>query len=827
MSTQNPDTRGNLILIVVMLVGLTLWWAAGKYFWPNQPPPKAENESAQVDKEKEKPPAKHAEKPPAPGPEEHIPDEWKKPVTLGAPGSHLTVKLNPRGAGVWQIVLNHFQAADPKTGEPLWLDAEHKVKKPLELVPEDENREIASFLLYHYADGKGEDFPFETLGQRVWKRVKPETVNDNEPVQEAVFETEVQGVKITKKYTLQPRDYHLGFEVKLELADPQAKEKTFRYQLTGAHGLPIEGQFFTSIYRNALIGQVDDKDNVERKLQDLREIALKAGGDEVTRTSEHALRYAMVQNQFFASGIAVQTRDQKDKDFLGQARPILMQSALRGTVKKSDNPDEVVLEGEDHKRYTFEYATPDDRARFEGPLGKAGEVIIVHRSIIDRSGRSREVIINVLDPDRTAAIFHDDITVEVSTPKDDKVIKLKPGEPVVHKYVLYNGPLKVRLLNHLKLDEEAAGLPPGAPAVDPSEVTYYLDDLHLDTLTDYPSSWFGRAFSTIGLTQLVIWFTNRMHDILWVLYSVVKYVMPPVLAYGVSILLLTVLVRASMHPVSRKQARTTMRMQALKPELDKLKEKHKDDKQALQMAQMELYRKHGINPLGSCWMMFLQMPVFLGLYYALQESIHFRLAPAFGWIKSLTAPDMLIHWGDRIPWISQWENYGSFTYLGPYFNVLPVIAVVLMILQQKYTMPPATDEQTAMQQKWMKYSMVLFGVFFYKVAAGLCLYFIASSLWGFAERKLLPKKKPGELPTPVTPGRPTLMQRMMDRLLEAQRQHTGGANGSAAAPPPQAPAGGGRRKRGRAPAPAAPAQDGLLAKVRALWAEVLRKAEKK
>ena len=84
-----------------------------------------------------------------------------------------------------------------------------------------------------------------------------------------------------------------------------------------------------------------------------------------------------------------------------------------------------------------------------------------------------------------------------------------------------------------------------------------------------------------------------------------------------------------MHPVSRKQARTTMRMQSLQPELDKLKEKYKDDKQALQMAQMELYRKHGINPLGSCWMMFLQMPVFLGLYYCLQESIHFRLAPFF------------------------------------------------------------------------------------------------------------------------------------------------------------------------------------------------------
>ncbi|HEX5272953.1 MAG TPA: YidC/Oxa1 family membrane protein insertase, partial [Gemmataceae bacterium] len=366
------------------------------------------------------------------------------------------------------------------------------------------------------------------------------------------------------------------------------------------------------------------------------------------------------------------------------------------------------------------------------------------------------------------------------------------------------------------------------PAVDPGAVSYYLNDLRLDTLTDYPNSALGRAFSHIGVTQVVIWFTNVMHTLLWWMYCVLQYVLPDVVVYGICILILTVLVRGAMHPVSRKQARTTMRMQSLKPELDKLKEKFKDDKQGLQMAQMELYRKHGINPLGSCWMMFLQMPVFLGLYYCLQESIHFRLRP-FVWIKSLTAPDMLIHWGDKIPWISSWDSYGAFYYLGPYFNVLPVIAVALMILQQKYTMPPATDDQTAMQQKWMKYSMILFGLFFYKVAAGLCLYFIASSLWGFAERKLLPKTKPGQAP-PVASSRPTLMQRMMDRLMEAQRQQAGRVDGAVVTQPsaPPAQGGGNKRKRGR-PAPPAPvpAQDGLMARVRAWWAEVLKQAAKK
>jgi YidC/Oxa1 family membrane protein insertase len=240
---------------------------------------------------------------------------------------------------------------------------------------------------------------------------------------------------------------------------------------------------------------------------------------------------------------------------------------------------------------------------------------------------------------------------------------------------------------------------------------------------------------------------------------------------------------------------------------------------------MELNRKHGINPLSSCWLMFLQLPVFIALYATLQESIHFRLAP-FLWIDSLTAPDMLWRLPEWVPWINKWENYGAMYYFGPYLNLLPVIAVILMIFQQKLTMPPPADEQQELQQKWMKYSMVLFGVFFYKVAAGLCVYFITSSLWGFAERKLLPKKKPGEAPAPTTPAKPTLMQRMMDRLIDAQREQSRGANGSTATTATPPPPASGKRKRGRQPPAPAPAQDGLLARARAWWAKVLKQAAK-
>jgi len=873
MSTPKKISRTDLIFYAIMIVFVIAYFLAGKYIWPDPEPVDREKQKDALvvataagglappegqpwsalgslaatevtirgkierPKDQEKPREKPKEKP-ATAPEK--PTDPEKLVTLGAPSWHLLVKIDPRGAGIRQVKLNHFQAANDKTGEPEWEDAARKIVKPLDLVPEAKNRDLGSFLLYHYPDAKGEDYPLDTLGRVVWTRVAQDEVKDNEPVQRAAFQTDVQGVRITKTYTLEARDYHVGLEVKLELVDPKLKEKFFRYQLQGPHGVPIEGQWYTSLLRLALIGRVDDKDTVDRDYQDLREIARKDGGDEVPR-ADTSIRYAAIVNQFFASGIAVATRDQSDRDFLGQARPLLVESAVKGTLvtapdDKGDGETEVELHDAAKAKYVFSYARANlryateetreqDRDRAAALLVRGAEVIVVHRSVLDRDGRAHEVIVDVLNPEQTAPIFHDDITVAVSTPKDDRGLKLRAGVPVVHKYVLYNGPVKVRLLNHLKLEESVAGVQAGAPAVDPAEVDYYLDDLHLNTLTDYRSPGFinDHIMKYTPWTKVVVFFTNVMHTVLWWLYSAVQYVMPNILVYGVCILLLTVLVRGAMHPVSRKQARTTMKMQALAPELKKLKEKFKDDKQALGMAQMELYRKHGINPMGSCWMMFLQMPVFLGLYYCLQESIHFRLKP-FLWIRSLTAPDMVIHWGDKIPWISSWSNYGSFTYLGPYFNLLPVIAVALMIVQQKYTMPPAADEQAAMQQKMMKYMMVFFGLMFYKVAAGLCLYFIASSLWGFAERKLLPKKKPGEPLTPATPARPTLIQRLLQRVMDGQRPQAA-ANGVPAAMTPSAGAGG-KKKRGR-PTPADASQDGLLARVRAMWAKLLREAEKK
>jgi YidC/Oxa1 family membrane protein insertase len=191
-----------------------------------------------------------------------------------------------------------------------------------------------------------------------------------------------------------------------------------------------------------------------------------------------------------------------------------------------------------------------------------------------------------------------------------------------------------------------------------------------------------------------------------------------------------------MFPLSYKQTKSMARMQALKPEMDRINEKYKTDMQKRSQAMQELYRKHQINPLGGCLPVFLQLPIFMGLYRALMVDVELRQSPLFGygirWCSDLAAPDMLWDWSPIMPAFI--ENF-----LGPYLNILPLVTVALFLVTQKMSMPAPTNEQAAMQQKMMKYMTIFIGFMFYKVASGLCLYFIASSLWGIAERKLLPK----------------------------------------------------------------------------------------
>ena len=196
--------------------------------------------------------------------------------------------------------------------------------------------------------------------------------------------------------------------------------------------------------------------------------------------------------------------------------------------------------------------------------------------------------------------------------------------------------------------------------------------------------------------------------------------------YGIAIILLTLLVRGLMFPIGRKQALAAQKMQQLQPHLKELQEQFKEDKERLTKETFALYKKHGVNPVAGCLPALIQLPIFVGLWQALNTSFPLRQAP-FLWIRDLAAPDMLFRFPAELPFLGHW------------FNVLPFVVVSLMLVQTKLFAPPATTPEAEMQQKMMKYMMVFMGFMFYKVPSGLGLYFITSSLWAIGERLLLPK----------------------------------------------------------------------------------------
>jgi len=205
----------------------------------------------------------------------------------------------------------------------------------------------------------------------------------------------------------------------------------------------------------------------------------------------------------------------------------------------------------------------------------------------------------------------------------------------------------------------------------------------------------------LGYTWVVP-LTRFFHWLLQALYSVVPN-------YGVTIILLTLLVRMVMAPLTTRQMRSMERMRALAPKLEELKAKFADDKAKQSEETMRLYRQEGVNPLGGCLPMVLQIPVFIGLFYALQSSIELRHSPFFGWITDLSVPESLFTIpGLDIP-----------------VRVLPLLMGASMVVQQKLTPMQADPAQAKMMLVVMP---VMMTVMFYKFPSGLVLYWMVSNV---------------------------------------------------------------------------------------------------
>lgn len=258
--------------------------------------------------------------------------------------------------------------------------------------------------------------------------------------------------------------------------------------------------------------------------------------------------------------------------------------------------------------------------------------------------------------------------------------------------------------------------------------------------------------SSLGLSELIEygWFGKVSRFLGWILHGLNSLTGN----YGIAIILLTCLVRFCLFPVSRNAAVNAQRMQELAPELKRIAEKYKDDMEGRMRAQRDFQKRVGFNPLAGCLPALLQLPIFVGLYRTLSIDLELRQAPfmaARSWASNLAGPDMLYYWGD---WLWDYLSGRGTGWLGPFFNILPVFVVILFLIQQKMFMPPPTDEQTAMTQKIMTIMTMMMAVFFFRVPAGLCIYFITSSLWGIAERIIVKKTLPPArlIPAAATDG---------------------------------------------------------------------------
>ena len=180
--------------------------------------------------------------------------------------------------------------------------------------------------------------------------------------------------------------------------------------------------------------------------------------------------------------------------------------------------------------------------------------------------------------------------------------------------------------------------------------------------------------------------------------------------WGVAIICLTIIVKSLLYPLSAASFRSMAKMRKLQPEMAKLKERFGDDKQQFSQAMMDLYKKEGANPLGGCFPILLQMPVFLALYWALMESVELRQAPFFLWIHDLSAMD-------------------------PYF-VLPILMGVSMYLTQMMQPEPPDP----MQAKVFKFMPIMFTFFFLWFPSGLVLYWLVNNILSIMQQFYVTKQ---------------------------------------------------------------------------------------
>jgi YidC/Oxa1 family membrane protein insertase len=198
-----------------------------------------------------------------------------------------------------------------------------------------------------------------------------------------------------------------------------------------------------------------------------------------------------------------------------------------------------------------------------------------------------------------------------------------------------------------------------------------------------------------------------------ILFQLLQFFYGLVHNWGWAIVILSIAIYLLIFPLTLKQMRSMKEMQAIQPQIEELRKLYKDSPQRLQKEQMELFRKHKVNPFGGCLPLLLQMPIFFALYQTLMRSVALKGA-SFLWIHDLSEPDKLF----SLPFPKPFDS----------FNLLPILMMIGMFVQQKISTVATTSGSAAEQQKLMMIMMpLLFGFIFYSMPAGLVLYWFINS----------------------------------------------------------------------------------------------------
>jgi len=272
----------------------------------------------------------------------------------------------------------------------------------------------------------------------------------------------------------------------------------------------------------------------------------------------------------------------------------------------------------------------------------------------------------------------------------------------------------------------------------------YLGPIDYDILKSYNKN-FDKVFdfgSFFGLKFII----RPLSE--YILLPLLKFINQFVSNWGLVIIIFTIIIKFALHPLNKQSLKSMKKMQMLQPKIAELKEKYKGDAQKQQQETMKLYSTYGINPMGGCLPLLLQMPILFALWSLLNVAIDIRQQPFIFWINNLSAPDVLVRLPFKIP------LFGIDIISG-----LALLMGITMFIQQKMTVKDPTQKATV-------YVMpVMFTLFFMALPSGLNLYYFMFNLFSIAQQWYVNHKHSDIELVPV--ANPKKKQGFMARMMEA------------------------------------------------------------